>query len=421
MPTEIDLLRHLDDEPHAPSTVDIQRAIATGRRKRRNRRTGYAGVAALTTLAVAGVAVVSGFPQRGPSRTVAAKPSASAKPSPAVTAAYTIPGAAGWTAPAATAPTSCRIERLPVPDGVSMALISGADPTGSYLVGRSYPKGAYQAVIWHNGSAQKVNLPGDLEENLDDVNSAGAAVGWSYVGGSEQNTGPVPYVYQNGKVSKLTGVERGSAYAINDAGAIVGQDDKQQTAVLWPSATAKAITLPVPPGTAQSHARDIDEDGTTVGDLDLKVPYVWFADGTHRALTLPSKNGKKAVGARAFTIRNGWVTGVADADNAARVGGKGAEMWGVRWNLRTGAVEIVTDFADRAENANAQGWQIGVDKKGRAALATGAGTVVLPDLAKHAPDTLSNIPNTISDDGRIIGGQSDDMGDTIHAVIWRCE
>jgi hypothetical protein len=32
MPSEIDFLRNLDDDPRSPSTVDIQRAIAAGRR-----------------------------------------------------------------------------------------------------------------------------------------------------------------------------------------------------------------------------------------------------------------------------------------------------------------------------------------------------------------------------------------------------
>ena len=60
MPTEIDLLRSLDPEPPTPSTVDITRAIAAGRKRRMRRGAGYAGVAAVTTLVVAGVAVAVG-------------------------------------------------------------------------------------------------------------------------------------------------------------------------------------------------------------------------------------------------------------------------------------------------------------------------------------------------------------------------
>jgi uncharacterized membrane protein len=45
--------------------------------------------------------------------------------------------------------------------------------------------------------------------------------------------------------------------------------------------------------------------------------------------------------------------------------------------------------------------------------------VVLPDLARHgARDT--NIAATLSDDGRVIGGQSDDAAGVLQAVAWRC-
>jgi hypothetical protein len=54
-------------------------------------------------------------------------------------------------------------------------------------------------------------------------------------------------------------------------------------------------------------------------------------------------------------------------------------------------------------------------------LVAGAAPVLLPPLATHKPNTLSNIPSTVSDDGRIIGGQSDDPTGTIQAVVWRCQ
>ncbi|MFC7275310.1 hypothetical protein ACFQS1_15085 [Paractinoplanes rhizophilus] len=416
MPSETELLRSLDPEPPQPSTVDITRAMADGRRRKSRRAVGYAGVAAVTTLAVAGaaIAVSASRAKTGTTTPVAASPSASAKPK----AAYTIPGTPGWAAPAATPPTSCTLEELPVPDGVRMALVSGADPTGAYQVGRSYPKGGYQAVIWHNGKAAKVNLPGDLEESLRDVNSAGTAVGWSYQGKSDADTGPVPYAYVHGKVVKLPGVSRGEATAINEAGAIAGEAGDH--AVVWPSATAKPIVLPVPKGMQSATATDIDEDGTVVGSLDLKVPYVWFADGTHRALPLPTVDGKTAVSARAFSVRNGWAIGVADQNDEGRAGKPADRIWAVRWNVRTGETLIADDWQTRADARNAQGWEVGITKQGRAALLAGGKRIELPALAQHEPGLLTNVPNAISDDGRVISGQSDDASDTIRAVIWRC-
>jgi len=429
MPSESDLLKSLDDEPRTPSTIDVRRAITAGRRRVARRGLRYAGAAAATAVAVAGASVAGGLighaPQH-PAATGAAHTGSTA--SARAKAPYTIPGTAGWTAPPATAPTSCTLSKLTAPSNAPMALIAGADGTGRYLVGRSYPKaGGYQAVLWQDGTGRNVMVPGDLEEQLTDVNSAGTAVGWSYAGTTQADTGPVPYVDRNDKVLQLAGVRRGSAYAINDAGAIVGTDDDHHAAVVWPSATAKPILLPVPAGTKEAVARDIDEDGTTVGNLDNALPYVWFPDGTHRRLPLPSFDGRPAATAQVFSVRNGWATGVA-TNGVARSGAKdpaGAKATGigavpVRWNLRTGDVSVSGVLRFPASAVNAQGWQIGTDKQGRAVLVTGTGTVVLPELANHEADGMSTIPNAVSDDGRTIAGQSDDATGTIQAVVWHC-
>jgi len=418
MPSETDLLRSLDPEPPTPSTVDITRAIAAGRTRRMLRGVGYAGVAAVTTLVVAGVAVAVGQHGNNPTRptVVAASPSKSAT---LPRGDYTIPGTKGWAAPAAVPPSSCTIEKLPVPDGVKMAIVGGGDPTGSWFVGRSYPKGGYQAVIWHAGTAQKVMLPGDLEEDLVDVNAKGDAVGWSYVQSKGNDGVQVPYAYVGGQIVKLKGVATGSANAINEAGAIAGVGGDQ--AVMWPSATAAPIPLPVPKGTQSSTAGDIDEDGTVVGSLDLTVPYVWFADGTYRALPLPTINGKKAVSGRVFSIRNGWATGVADATARGRADGKsGGKVTAVRWNVRTGEVQLDDrGWDDMVDAANAQGWAVGI-VKGQATFIAGDNKIVLPEVVKHQAGTLSTIPNTLSDDGKVVAGQSDDASDTIRAVVWHC-
>jgi uncharacterized membrane protein len=309
-----------------------------------------------------------------------------------------------------------------------MALVAGADPAGRYIVGRSYPKGGgYQAVLWHDGAGRNVLLPGDKEELLTDVNSTGTAVGWSYSGTSDADTGPVPYVYRNGNVSKLPGVRHGSAYAINEAGAIIGTDEDHHAAVVWPSATAKPILLPVPAGTKEATARDIDEDGTTVGNLDNTLPYVWFPDGTHRQLPLPDVDGKPAATAQVFSVRNGWATGVA-TNGTGRSGAKdpasgkasGSGAVPVRWNLRTGQVSVSGVLRGPASAVNAQGWQIGTDQQGHAVLDAGTTPVLLPDLATHEPNGLSTIASTLSDDGRTIAGQSDDATGTIQAIVWHC-
>jgi uncharacterized membrane protein len=423
MPSEVDLLRSLDDEPRTPSTVDVRRAIADGRRRRARRGVAYAGAATVTALAVAGASVAGGLvtgepppagSSGGPPTTAAARPKGE----------YTIPGTSDWRPTVVPPPSSCTLKRLPAPDGAPMALISGGDPTGHYHVGRSYPRaGGYQAVIWHNGTPRKVMLPGDLEEALRDVNSKGTAVGWSFAGG-EGDMGPVPYAYDGGKVVKLQGVRRGSASAINEAGAIVGDDDAGH-ALVWPSVTAKPIRLPVPAGTSGATAADIDEDGTTVGTIDNERAYVWFADGTHRALPVPTIDGKPAAITRAVQIRDGWATGVASNGLEAKGDGpnanpaRGGAVATVRWNVRTGETQLVDGVQNMPDATNAQGWILGIGQKGRAVLIAGETTVTLPDLGE--PGGLSTIANTLSDDGRTIGGQSDDATDTIQAVVWHCQ
>lgn len=398
MRSEIELLRSLDDEPRTPSTVDVQRAIAAGRRRKARRTAGYAGAAALTVLAVTGASIVVAGPFRDDAAPEAARPGT-------VTVAE---------------PTSCTLEQLAAPDGAPKALVTGADPTGRYIVGRTYPRdGRYQAVIWHDGAGRTVPLPGDLEESLTDVNSAGTAVGWSYLpdGGS---TRVLPYVYRDGTVSQLPGVTSGYAYAVNDADVIVGAED-EGPALLWRSATAPATRLPLPAGATTARAVDIDEDGTVVGVVGLDRPYVWFADGTHRELALPTIDGEPAKTASAASVRGGWAVGVA-TNGAGRAGGspEGAKAVSVRWNLRTGEAEVI-DGVRSVKATNAHGWVIGFDEQRRAVLRAGDRTVQLPALAEHEPDGLSNIVTTISDDGRTIGGQSDDANGTIQAVVWRCE
>jgi hypothetical protein len=148
-----------------------------------------------------------------------------------------------------------------------------------------------------------------------------------------------------------------------------------------------------PPGTERATARDIDEDGTTVGTVDDERPYVWFPDGTHRELPMPDLDGEPAATARVSSIRNGWATGLA-TDGSGRDGSKpsaeskapAARTTVVRWNVRTGEVRATAGMNLGATFANAHGWQVGVDKKGRAVLVTDAG--VLPDPAGHEPGGL---------------------------------
>jgi uncharacterized membrane protein len=375
-------------------------------------------VAAATALALAGGSVAAGgLLAGGPPQaaatgesSVSARPNASASPPRSAEPAPGGGRSAVSSAAAPVPPKHCTISRLTPPGGAPMALVGGADPTGRYIVGRSYPKGGgYQAVIWVNGKGADVAMPGDSEENLEDVNGSGTAVGWSF-----DATDAVPYVYQNGRTRKLAGVAHGQAYAINEAGKIAGSDNERKRPVVWPSPGSDPVTLPTPAGLETGVASDVDEDGTVVGNVgggrfDDGHPYVWLPDGSHHELPLPTIGGVQAA-ASVYTIHNGWATGVAGH----------APGTAVRWNVHTAEVRTYPAFLIRASTANAYGWLVGTDQQGRGLLVTDAGSVVLPDLSTHKAGELTNIATTISDDGRTIAGQADDRAGVIQAVVWRC-
>jgi uncharacterized membrane protein len=400
MPSDFDLLRPLDTEPRSPSTVDVRPAISTARRKQVFRNAGYAGAATLTAAA----AVVGGVLINSPGTSTPTQPAATK---------------AAITAAAAKAPETCTVEQLSAPGGAPSALIFGADPAGKYFVGSDRPVvGGKQGAIWHDGVATEVPLPGNSDKLLTDVNASGTAVGWSYATAST----PVPYVYSGGKVSQLPGVQNGQALAINSRGQIVGVAADEP--VLWKSATAEPTPLPLPAGAESGQASDIDEDGTVIGTVDNKVPYVWLPNGTHHALKLPDLDGKPAEG-RATHIRDGWVTGNANDAGGGKAAGLKTKTEGkskvVRWNLRSGQVQIVDAIDKMADAINAQGWQTGIAKQGGATLYAGNTEVVLPGLAPNPQDHYAHIANTLSDDGRTVAGQSNDANGVIQAVVWHCK
>ncbi|MGN9778683.1 hypothetical protein ACTMS0_23395 [Micromonospora sp. H33] len=420
---DLGLLWLLDREPSTRSTVDVGRAMAEGRRRRRLRRAfTYVGAGGMSVVVVAGgtlavAALRTDQPDRSASApTTAPSASASAEPTPS---ASDRPTAAPSVAAAPPPPTRCAISKLPVPDGVTMALVTGADPTGRILLGRSYPRdGDHQVLVWTAGKATKVPMRGS-DQTLHDVTTAGLAVGAAHqrLGAGDEGFGPVPYAYAEGRLTRLRGVTFGSARAVNEAGKIVGVDDRSRRPVVWASPASEAVPLPLPRGADGGEAHDVDEDGTVVGTVitdgaRTERPYVWFPDGSHRELPLPNVQG--VTGARAFTVRNGWATGVLVGTRG------GAAASAVRWNVRTGEVRVFPEFAIRASTANAHGWQVGTDPQGRGLFLSEAGPVTLPDLVKHEPGALTNIGETVSDDGRTIGGQADDASGTIRAVVWRC-
>ncbi|MEU3452914.1 hypothetical protein ABZ671_04835 [Micromonospora sp. NPDC006766] len=397
------LLRQLDDNPDRPSRVDLATAMREARRRRRNRRTITASVAGVAAVAVAAVPLAvraDRLAEQGPP--TAAGTSASASLSPT-----------------SSGPTTCTAELLPIPRGARMSEVTGGDPTGRYLLGRSYQKHEnrsipYTMIIWDGDQAREVRLPG-TDQLLADINPSGVAVGVAYAGDR-----PQPYVVRSGKATRLPGVAAGAAKAISDDGRIVGarQDGDRQLPVLWPDPDKPAVDLPLPGPKWQGIAIGVDTDGTVVGRIQegfqgAMRAVVWRSGGQPELLPLPSVTGGTAIEFHPQSFQGGWITGTA-----WRPEGDGS-VHAVRYQLARGEYAPVP--ADLMTSAgNGQGWMVGLVAPRDAGLITDEGLVRLPDLGRFGPGAVS-----VSDDGQVIGGtlgsDFDRSGiDDLSAVRWRC-
>ena len=389
------LLRPLDDEPRTPSTVDVARAMADGDRRIRVTRWAAAGgvAAAVTALVLVGVTTVAGLPRhRIPPTgrpTVAPSGVASLAPVP---------------------PTSCTTNWLtqPVP---SMTVVTGADPTGKYILGHMDYDGKSRAAIWQGDTMKADGVPGD-QVTLTDATSTGVVVGSSVVSGKH-----AAWISRDGKATRLPGEDAG-ALAINDYGVVVGTVDGRPA--MWPTPTSAPTLLGLPPGDWVGSAVGIDEDGTIVGNLHRpgesakSLGFRWRSDGTFAQLPTPTTDGTPAASVVVHAIRNGWVTGWAGYSGGTE------RASSPRWNLRTGQLDNSSGIFGGGAAVNRYGWRAGYDTQNRPVLLSDAGLLVLPDPGYPGPAT--NWTMTVSDDGRTIAGVADaapNHGGTA-AVVWRC-
>jgi hypothetical protein len=374
----------LDGEP-GPSTVDVMRAVLEGERHhRRVRLAGSAGAAAAVLLVLASAWTVTRPDQRP-------EPAPPASPAP----------------PSKPRAVTCAVQQLPTPAGQGpKAVVSGADPSGRYLVGRTYPGGRPTPVIWTDRRPKQVPMTGS-DPDLYDVTSTGVAVGSSFVGEKL-----AAWIYAGGKVTRLAGSDA-QALAINERQTVVGS--VQDKPVLWraPGDQPTKLALPGPQWTGM--ATGIDDDGTIVGSVSsrkdgLRVGALWRPDGTFEQLSVPNAHGGPAEEYVAKTIRDGWVVGWAAFDRG-RTRFIGAPLWNVGAGTRK-------DGDGFAESVNAQGWFVG----GRILMA-GDEEVVLP-VPKGFEQQPEILAYTISDDGTTIAGQAMTMNggvtDQPVPVIWTC-
>ncbi|MCW3839901.1 hypothetical protein ONA70_07295 [Micromonospora yasonensis] len=372
------------------SAEDIVHAGRSAARRRTLRiRISVAATAGLTALAVVAVPAMTDALRRR------------AEPAPATSTSRT---------PPRSLPTSCPVERLPVPPHSVMDMVINMDPTGRYIVGRTNPGGKVgrlDMLIWDNGHLQVVRVPGD-QQLPTDINARGVAVGVS------GDIGQQAWMYRDGTVTNLPGMRPTVANAINDEGVVVGWDTRRRP-VVWRSPSEQPVALPTPSGVWEGEATDIAADGTIVGMLDkqganMPRAYAWLPNGALRQLPLPVIAGERAVSSRAMAIVGDWVAGMADSPRGDTP---------TLWNLRTGEVRAFPELSIGGRSVSADGWLVGNQEEGRALLASLQDELTLPDLDNHK-SSLANIAVAISQDGRLIAGDGSAGGKLPVPVVWRC-
>jgi hypothetical protein len=373
----------LDGEP-GPSTVDVMRAVMHGERHhRRVRLVGAAGAAAAVLVALA-----TGWTVTRPDQ----------RPSPpAVTQA-----------PPSKAPAmTCSVQQLSTPAGQGpKAIVSGADPSGRYLVGRTYPGGRPTTVIWKDRRPKQAPMAGS-DPVLYDITSTGVAVGSSFFGDKT-----AAWIYADGTFTRLAGSDA-QALSINERQTIVGS--VRGKPVLWraPGDQPTNLALPGPQWTGM--ASGIDEDGTIVGSVSpkkdgLRVGALWRPDGSFEQLSVPNAHGGPAEEYKANSIRGGWVVGWAAFDRG-QIRYIGAPLWNVGAGTRK-------DSDGFAESVNAKGWFVG-----GTILMAGDEEVTLP-VPKGFEQQPEILAYTISDDGSTIAGQAMTLNGGVAVqpvpVVWTC-
>jgi uncharacterized membrane protein len=415
------LLAPLASEPTRPSTVDLRRAMADGRRRLRTRRlAGVGAVAAATALVVAGVpaALAAVRAPDGPPVASTATPTTTPSPSP--------------TGP--VPPTECELVELAEGEGAYQSVVTAADPTGRFIGGRFFlpvgtsdgnlgPETSVLPVIWHGDEPVAVDIPGD-DPVVTDVNSRGAAVGTS-LESYEESESAVSWIYQDGRVSRLAG-ENAAVSAINEQGVVVGTQGSPARPVVWRSPTAQPEELSIPAGDwASFRGTEVDDSGTIVGtghdlaalpDESPDRPFVWLPDGTRQEIPAPTVNGEPALGFRAETIHDGVTTGLA-------LVAPGLER-PFRYELATGEfTDLDPGIPIATEAWSGDGWVVGYTSD-ELVIVTGSAVVPLPyprtpdysDDSSLSPPTVA----AVSDDGLTVTGQIYDEEGNAHAAAWYC-
>ncbi|GIH09701.1 hypothetical protein Rhe02_77680 [Rhizocola hellebori] len=388
------LLHELSDQAMVYDVA--QRAKDGGRRRRRRGRMMAGGGAALS---IASVVIGLSVWHDAPPRPIPAYP-ASVSATPTKPAGPTV---------------SCVAGELPQPPGYPRkAFVTGADPSGRFILGRAYPQGAgKRLLLWDGDTVNTVAMSGD-DATLEDITTSGVAIGTSYLGDN-----PVSWTYRNGKTTRLAG-DNATARALNESLIIVGVVGDWP--VVWRNPSAQPEKLALPPGEwARGWAVAISDDGYIVGSVVAKVAsgegdtvgLLWRPDGTVERLAPPAGYSDTG-GVGPTAIRGDWIIGRFMTSG---------RLVNVRWNRSTGGSVVFP--APVAWTVNALGSTGGV---GEPALRLVSGEVIaLPSnidgyqgVNRGGIFQPDGVIAAISDDGHQVVGTLHDETFAGLAVRWSC-
>jgi hypothetical protein len=392
--------------------VDLAEVVRAGRRQERQWRLG-AGAGALALAAAAAVAVVVLRP--GPD-----------------------PVDPDGVAVGPIRPADCTITQLP--DEPVADYVLPVDSTGRIVLGSSQTSN--ELFVWRDGLRSTVAVAGLSQPwKVTGMNSRGDIIG------SQSSTATMmarPWIYRNGSFEWLPlpdGYPNGTATQINDNGDVAGwvsaplPADSRTRVVIWP---AGAHDRPVVLGSdGDAYAAAIGPDGTLVGTLrdgSASTAAAWTPGGEQRLLSPPPGWDWSAASAVGRDFAYGWASRPrplsAQSDPISTLEGpsdgprgpvivppvEDVERVPVRWNLRTGKVQILRNLAGSVDAASPDGWFVvfATPREGR----TGA-VLVSPTLqARALPGSVRSV-KWVGAGGRTITGTVGDGSDS-RPVVWNC-
>jgi uncharacterized membrane protein len=392
----VDTFASLREQPAPPLDVDLDRAIATGRRRVRIKRAAaVSGAAALTTVAVAAGVLTGTHEER---RTAPVQPP-----------------------PSATVAPACRVAALPAPPGEKHLAPTGIDPSGRYAIGAvagsEETEAPGRATLWDDGRLLDLPVPGFAPTPLG-VNASGVVVG-----GVTRDDKLAAWVYRDGRVQTLPAYEGRPmvANAVNARGDIVGVafgDKDLTTAVLWPAAQPGTVRA-LDPRAVPSAALGISDAGVVVGHLG-GGPVFWDAKGFLRQPpTVYDDAGAM------FGIVGDWAYGVAGGNPPSIREAPANSGRAVRWHLKAYPVPRVDALTGvMPAGITRDGDTVGISSRIEAqppyrdAVIRGAAPMV--ELAHLTEARDSDEATGVSADGRVIVGRQTAGDGAETPLIWHC-